>query len=414
MFTAALEDDASRWGTRKPAFVEDGISIGFKYPDEYFQAISLLDMDETSPKDQSYPRAIRFGDLDESGSFRLTTFKEPECRPREVDEIDFTLVTQSSMDRLHAMKHQCHLWGRRRPISIAVSTDSNSTYVKETLSRLGCDLDYVTVQLLDPSAYWQPDITNVLRNMAMSAVSTSHAVYVDVETVVSRGLYETLLLQRKHLNDPKAALALPTFEFRPKCRKEGNSCIRDGISDVPLSKEDLLGVWSPDGDYEQETVQPFYADFRWGQSSTPFARWAELKNDESLPVDCIEVDAEGLSQWEPFFVVQACRGLPLAQESFKSYGYNKSSWIQELLRRGYTFSVPGGGFVMHLPHPQSASSETFYQEELSEMTSFYRSFGEWIQRVSPNQMKVKEVQAKLGDPFCWEASSHGLRSVTKS
>ena len=46
MFTASVEGDHMRWygNTRKRAFVEDGLTILFKYEDEYFQAISCLDL----------------------------------------------------------------------------------------------------------------------------------------------------------------------------------------------------------------------------------------------------------------------------------------------------------------------------------------------------------------------------------
>jgi hypothetical protein len=324
-----LDEEASRimlesarkevW--RRKAFVGEVSSQGHKLlleksPSEYLEPnrdAAHSPSKVLSADRQDAMEAISFDDSD----FRLTTVKQPECRPLEADEIDFTLVTQFSMNRLGMVGQQCRLWGRKRPVSVAVYTNLTEVFIKDKLSSVGCHPSTTTLQLLDPAGYPSGSYpTNVLRNMATSAVLTSHAVYVDAETLVSKGLYDNIFSQTAYLKDPKALLVMPAFEYRPACRKNGTSCFHPDLSDVPLSRDELLELWLDDGEYEQDVIQPTYAEFRWGQSSTPYSSWRHQVAGDILTVDCVEVDSQGKSHWEPYFVAQICHGFPLAQEPF--------------------------------------------------------------------------------------------------
>ena len=43
--------------------------------------------------------------------------------------------------------------------------------------------------------------------------------------------------------------------------------------------------------------------------------------------------------------------MPLFDESFLNYGYNKQQWIETLRYIGYKFGVVVQGFGMDVPHP---------------------------------------------------------------
>ena len=59
----------------------------------------------------------------------------------------------------------------------------------------------------------------------------------------------------------------------------------------------------------------------------------------------------------PFFiicsyvVVRKSNVLPLFDERFVNYAYNKVQWLEHLRYRGYAFSILTNGFAVDVPHP---------------------------------------------------------------
>ena len=51
--------------------------------------------------------------------------------------------------------------------------------------------------------------------------------------------------------------------------------------------------------------------------------------------------------------------MPLFDESFLNYGYNKQQWIENLRYIGYKFGVVVQGFGIDVPHPVYDIEMTF-------------------------------------------------------
>ena len=51
-------------------------------------------------------------------------------------------------------------------------------------------------------------------------------------------------------------------------------------------------------------------------------------------------------------LVQKNNELPLYDERFVGYGWNKVQWIEHLRQVGYRFYVFNDGFIIHCPHPE--------------------------------------------------------------
>lgn len=51
-------------------------------------------------------------------------------------------------------------------------------------------------------------------------------------------------------------------------------------------------------------------------------------------------------------MVQRTPDMPLYDERFVGYGWNKVQWIEHLRRFGYQFYVFNKGFIIHCPHPE--------------------------------------------------------------
>jgi Glycosyl-transferase for dystroglycan len=67
---------------------------------------------------------------------------------------------------------------------------------------------------------------NLLRNLAIRSVSTSHFAYTDSDFLISEGLYEELIATAPWvMKDPFAALVLPAFAYFSHCPKSISNSI---------------------------------------------------------------------------------------------------------------------------------------------------------------------------------------------
>jgi len=151
-------------------------------------------------------------------------------------DVGFTLVTQVSADRLWMMEHHCQRWSSNGdgihnmtaglpsyPMSIAVYTSDTIEHVQQQLQDLGCNLKDIAVQVLDAKLYHSDNYpVNVLRNMALRKVQTSHVVFIDIDFWISHEL--TLALHDPEVlqllaTDPKATLVLPAFMLLRQCKE---------------------------------------------------------------------------------------------------------------------------------------------------------------------------------------------------
>mmetsp|Transcript_47071 Transcript_47071/g.56928 ORF Transcript_47071/g.56928 Transcript_47071/m.56928 type:complete len:516 (-) Transcript_47071:111-1658(-) len=279
-------------------------------------------------------------------AFKMNTPNAPECAPVASTDIEFTLVTQLSYDRLWMIPHHCTRWGRSNPISIAIFTDKSKSDILETIQPQ-CDPSVLTIQTLSTTGIPEGDYpVNVLRNMALSAVKTSHVIYVDVDFWESENLYGTLhhpFVTRQFAANEKLAAVIPAFAIARMCR-EYYDCKDKNIPKMPFTKDDVKKL------LEKRQVGPFDPTNRGGHGSTLYREWLKQPDSNFLDLPCIQSN-----RYEPYMAFRYCRDLPPFQDAFSGYGKNKMTFVMQMRRSGYIFSQLGGAFVVHYPHLDSAS-----------------------------------------------------------
>jgi hypothetical protein len=297
-----------------------------------------------------------------------TTFERhypgaPPCSPIiDPSQISFTLVTQSSMNRLWLMQRHCELW--KGPISVAVLTGKSSAeMITERLTSLGCQ--DVTVSVLHEQDYSNGDYpVNTLRNLAIQKVQTTHLVYVDVDFWLSANLNDILQMNslRQHLSqDSKLAVVLPAFQLERDPRCKGDHCKKKAKDLMPQTMDELVDlqnrtikVW---GGKRSPRVSPFDSRFNpQGHNSTLYHTWYQQPAGTLVTIPCIQSP-----RYEPFLIVRYCHDLPPLPEAFTGYGKNKVAWIFFLRRAGYLFQQLGQAFVVHYPHEKSTAKRAWME-----------------------------------------------------
>jgi Glycosyl-transferase for dystroglycan len=285
----------------------------------------------------------------EMNTFQRNTIGAPECAPMKAKDVSYTLVIQMSMDRLWMMQYHCKRWGYGSPVSVAVLTNQSTFQTMEALVELGCDQNALTVQTIPITEELVSSYpVNQLRQMAMSGVRTSHVLSVDIDFWVSVDLYHVLnqsSVRETLAMDKKRALVVPAFQLQYwYCGK--STCPPPRRPRLPKTREQIISAM------RSQKVLPF--DFHnhssRGHGSTLYDKWIEQEPGSLVDIPCIQ------SNWyEPYVALRYCRDMPPFQTSFSGYGKNMIAWTMQLRRDGYMFSQLGGAFLVHFPHPLSAS-----------------------------------------------------------
>ena len=342
--------------------------------------------------------------MDAADGFRLVSEGAPECRELgSPDEITVTLVTQVSHDRLWMLEHHCDRYryrnrnrNRRRgggggggrfdqhPMSIAVYSNATVDTVRAELRGMGCGVATaaadgnenenapVQVSVLDGRTHgaWDNFPVNELRNLALSKVRTTHILYIDVDFWPSDNLYETIMggggvgvvdktkdgpspsdvIRRELFDDPKLALVIPAFQLWRQC-KEWEDCREDNLPHMESARtfEGLLHEIT-----EHKSISVFDPTNKGGHGSTNYRVWFTQEQGSLYDIECLQSN-----RYEPFVMVRYCRDLPPFQTAFAGYGKNKVTWMMQVVAEGYVFSQVGGVHLVHYPHLDSASRQTW-------------------------------------------------------
>lgn len=254
--------------------------------------------------------------------FERVTAGAPVCSKVDSKDISYTLVTQLSDNRLWMMERHCAGW--KSDVSLAVFTNRTKHAVEAELVKLGCE--HFSLRVLQMGDYpIEGDYpVNLLRNLAISAVTTSHFLYIDADFWLSKNTDD--ILMKKDVKgvlskDPKQALVIPAYQLHSKCRDPKNlaKCRRQKSTMMPQTKTDLLGRIK-DGE-----VTVFDPKNPRGHGSTLYDLWQAQGTGTVAPISCLKSD-----RYEPYLVVQHCRELPPCQEQFTGYGKNKISVSKRL------------------------------------------------------------------------------------
>lgn len=287
---------------------------------------------------------------------------KPACSNLSAEGVDFTLTTQLSLDRLWIMEHHCARWPAPHQISITVYLPKNTTrdrdYIIDKLeNRFRCDLRRMRVAIVMGISAKDQYPVNTLRNIAIQAVATSHAVYVDSDFLISDGLHEDLMKAASMLaKDHRTAAVVPAFEYQSNCKgpktkhEQVRSCLDAEWDSVPKTKTDLLAILDRP---EYPRVERGFEKMNGKNihhGTTMYKTW--IKNQtEPLYIPCNKGPG-----YEPYMAFRVCNELPRFPQAFKGWGWNKIIWIKVLLKKlGYKLIQISDGFVVHIPHEASYS-----------------------------------------------------------
>ena len=320
-------------------------------------------------------------------TFLSKSLDAPRCLPIGESDIDFTLVTQLSPDRLWLMEEHCKRWGDH-PISIAIGGNVPRSGIAKALRGLGCNTEKVELEVVSVEEGEDYPV-NELRNKAMANIKTSHAVFIDADFLLSTNVYEKLQEQRAFLaTDTRIAMVIPAFELRSFC-SDLSTCHKTLVSSIPETKEDLVDIIHEDP--SNVLVAQFDSKGNVaGHGSTKYGDWIEQdEHSQVLKIDCLTSP-----RYEPYMVIRYCQDMPPFQNVFKGYGMNKLTWIQHLRHVGYTFYQVGHSFAMHFPHRKSSSWRKWNKERRGEerlatkADMLAKTFYNWLQSSVPSHAVV--------------------------
>jgi hypothetical protein len=319
--------------------------------------------------------------------FKLESEEAPACRVLDSPEdIDTTLVTQLSDNRLWMMRHHCERYGPH-PISIAVYSNSTLWELAAELMILGCRVEgkgglilrpdegsagsndegaIVSLNVLDARTHGSADEypVNELRNLALSAVRTSHITYIDVDFWPSSDLYDRITSpnnRQRLLEDPQLALVHPAFQLNrvQGCKDEKKECKEEHVPMMPKTLGQLargmldakITIFDPGntGGHGSTDYQ-YFMHHQLEPNDRDGNEWSTATN-LLADVPCLKSH-----RYEPFVTIRYCRELtPPFQMAFSGYGKNKITWLMQVVASGFVFSQLGGAYLVHYPHAISES-----------------------------------------------------------
>jgi len=305
--------------------------------------------------------------LDHSGQYRIIRFYRFNGLEKKFSYNDITLVTQCSINHLHHLIELIKVWNG--PISCSIFVPNMDASVASdaitVLKRCHPKIDYyVTFHLVYPAVH-QADISmksewlqlscdevlkmlknngyenymvgdlsfphNILRNSARTGVMTKFLFLIDIDIVPASNLRQKFLdfAERKMLfkNTEKdlAAFVVPVFEVR----------IDD---EVPKDKQELLKK------LVAGIIRPFHNETCWWcHKAEDVDRWRKFpQRSNDLEV---AFEADWNKSWEPFYIAK--HNVPLFDERFKQYGFDRIQQVCEMHVAGYKFLVLDNAFLTH-------------------------------------------------------------------
>ena len=169
---------------------------------------------------------------------------------------------------------------------------------------------------------------NVLRNLAINHVLTKYVLLLDVDMLPSARLshqFSSMLHRMQSssagrlsvANFSKTAFVLPAFEVKMYVPTNFSFSSYFPNLVLPHTRQDLVKFW------ERAAARPFYIELcKKCQSPTDYHRWRYLSPEMELSVG---YRVDWIDPWEPFYI--AASSLPLYDERFKQYGFNRISQV---------------------------------------------------------------------------------------
>ena len=228
----------------------------------------------------------------------------------------------------------------------------------------------------------------------MNAVTTTHAVHMDMDFVASQNLYQHLKQAQKSLVDTKTAVIIPAFRFKPWCslRKldTNQTCVEQSLQLLPRTKHEIRQLYVPppqDRPLPNGHVEFFdRSENPHGHLSTDYKAWF-AQNQTLEPISCIST-----LRYEPYLVTRTCRDVPPYPQAFSGYGKNKLVWVQQLHWQGWKFLRLKDGFVTHVPHSKTNAAKKFVEAVVAQQTvrvnELFLVFIQWLRKQVPDQRAI--------------------------
>jgi hypothetical protein len=276
-------------------------------------------------------------------------------------------------------------------MSVAVLVEEKNentthTVIMDHLLSLGCSSDFLTLQLLSSDSYEHTDYpVNVLRVLALSAVTTTHVVYVDVDFWESTGMHDILRskgIRQQLASDDKLALVLPAFQLNRQCR-EYRDCRDDNIPKMPSTASELVSL------LKSHSAAPFDPTNRGGHGSTLYREWLKQSTGELIQIPCVLSN-----RYEPYLIFRHCSSMPPFQTVFSGYGKNKMTMVMHMRREGFIFKQLGGAFVIHYPHLDSDSRMKW--NEMPDSMIVKGASGQWTKKRPSDLSDIEWKSYKRG------------------
>ncbi|KRZ24161.1 Glycosyltransferase-like protein LARGE2 [Trichinella pseudospiralis] len=311
---------------------------------------------------ESHYRSLyqQFVDLD--GNFLRHIYKNCKLKTakQSVGKLnDVTLLTQLSFDRLVSLNRLLIQW-TGPIIAVLYLTDAEAFQLATFMENNFLNIrNNVIIHVVYKEGNLYP--VNKLRNIALQSSITPFVFMNDIDFVPATGLYEYLLQilpQQSDASAPKKAYIVPAFE------------VYSYHVIIPESKTDLLKS------LDSGEIHIFRSK-EWvkGHLATDYDRWRTALEPYKIAWS---------TDYEPYFVVG--RDVPLYDERFVGFGWNKVAHVMNLDFLNYEFLVLPFAYIVHLPH--SPSLELLQYRQNSDYRRCLKLImGQFIKELTKTQFK---------------------------
>jgi len=287
--------------------------------------VSKNQLGSAAPSTLPPPSTLGNGRFRRSSEMRPSILTRPTGRMQRPDP-DVTLVTQSTLSRVHAFETALLSWGGPASVVFYLEDEDQVTKLKHISSGWH---ETIVQYVLAMKGELYP--VNALRNMALDAAETEYVFLLDSDFVSDKKAYESI---RLHLPGDREALVVPAFELG----KTGFDPESMRSKDQPADKEGLARL------VKEGLAREFHKNVGFHRP-TSFTRW--MWDDEEGTY--IIPSSRLIDNFEPYVVVRKA-SLPRYDERFVGRGYNKVSFCYALQCMGFQFKVLKNHFVAHFPH----------------------------------------------------------------
>ncbi|EGD77980.1 hypothetical protein PTSG_09613 [Salpingoeca rosetta] len=314
-----------------------------------------------------------------------------------LSELDVTLVTQGTLDRVHVVEMLCRAWRGPKVVVFAVREAGTEHPQLRTLQSTCHNAKIVAVPITESSDFYTsrfrasdpaaPPVIpiNTLRNLAVDLAPTNFIFTCDMDFLPSASLYDSLVTRYLPLLAAidRPALVVPHWEL---LRCGGSAPPPVPTTFQQLDKMAMAGLARP-FHCDPKLIVPAATELATPSSScmegravwwrgietTQYYRW--LRESRAHIQGFYRIATGGPMKdifYEPFVVVKRKDGvsganLPRYPEHYVGRYKNKISFITRLRAHRFQFFTLRGEFLVHFPHDTSKRSKPYMQEHLQAM-----------------------------------------------